>query len=161
MAKIKDIVKSWGTRIKRLAGPISDLIKHKHRFVVLDSDTFKEKWSFQLSGINLFVTIGISMIVLVVLTALLIVFTPLREWIPGYSNQEMQEQTYRNAQMIDSLQRQLEYQEWMVVTLQDIIGGKTMPGEEAVQRHTDSLAALGITIEEYRRCQEVHRERQN
>ena len=28
----------------------------KHRFVVMDSETFREKWSFQLTGINLFVT---------------------------------------------------------------------------------------------------------
>ena len=64
--------------------PITDVIKHKHRFVVMDTDTFKEKLSFQLSGVNLFVAVGATIIVLILLTTVLIAFTPMREWIPGY-----------------------------------------------------------------------------
>ena len=52
---------------------ISDLVKHKHRFVVLDTDTYKEKISFQLSGINIFVFLGVTALVLVFLTALLLI----------------------------------------------------------------------------------------
>ncbi len=77
-------MKDWWIKIK--SWPINDVIKHKHRFVVLDTDTYKEKFSFQLSGANLFVTLGITMIVLIMLTTVLIAFTPLRELIPGYTN---------------------------------------------------------------------------
>ena len=80
-------IKDWWLKIKN--SQVSDVIKHKHRFVVMDTDTFKEKFSFQLSGTNLFVTVGISIIVLVLITTILIAFTPMREWIPGYTNTQM------------------------------------------------------------------------
>ena len=87
-------IKGFFVRLWNRRHVISDLVKHKHRFVVLDTDTYKEKISFQLSGINIFVFLGVTSLVLVFLTALLLAFTPLRELIPGYSNTRMAEQTY-------------------------------------------------------------------
>ena len=75
-------------------------LKHKHRLIVLDSDTFTEKFTFKLTGINLFTAIGLSVIILIILTTVLIAFTPLREYIPGYSNEKMEAQTYKNAEKI-------------------------------------------------------------
>lgn len=109
----------WDKRHK-----ISSEVKHKQRFVVMDTVTFKEKWSFQLSAINLFVAIGISVIVLIVLTTVLIAFTPLREFIPGYANQKMTEQTYQNTHVLDSLEIQLAQQERMMADLKDVLMGR-------------------------------------
>ena len=103
---------------------IGDLVKHKHRFVVLDTDTYKEEISFQLSGINIFVFLGITALVLVFLTGLLLAFTPLRELIPGYSSQKMTEQTYANARRVDSLSLQLAQQEALLADIQDVMLGK-------------------------------------
>lgn len=114
-------------RLKRLwdlRHKIGDEVRHKQRFVVMDSVTFKEKWSFQLSAINLFVTVGISIIVLIVLTTVLIAFTPLREFIPGYANQKMTEQTYQNTLVLDSLEAQLAQQERMLADLKDLFEGR-------------------------------------
>ncbi len=141
-------LKEWWYKLK--GSPVSDVIKRKHRFVVMDTDTFKEKFSFQLSGINLFVTIGITIIVLITLTTVLIAFTPLREWIPGYTNNEAVEQTYANSRKLDSLQVQLENQEWMVATLQAVLRGEVI-GEAPVQ---DSSSTLEQVATVYRRSKE-------
>lgn len=132
---------------------VTDVIKRKHRFVVMDTDTFKEKFSFQLSGINLFVTIGITVIVFIVLTTVLIAFTPLREWIPGYTNTKAVEQTYENAKMIDSLEVKLDNQAWMIATLQAILRGDPL-GTEAEQLQADSSATLQQLANAYRRSKE-------
>jgi hypothetical protein len=118
---------------------IGDLVKHKHRFVVLDTETYKEKISFQLSGINIFVFLGVTSLVLVFLTALLLAFTPLRELIPGYANTGMVEQTYENARIIDSLEAELKSQEEMLADIQYIMLGKD-PAERHIveQRQKDS-----------------------
>lgn len=63
-------VKHWWTRLR--SRPFRELMRHKHKFVVMDTNTFTEKFSFQLSGTNLFVGVGIAAIVLVALTTLLI-----------------------------------------------------------------------------------------
>lgn len=150
LASKKIDFKEWKNNLKSIWESFTDILKHKHRFVVMDSETFREKFSFQLSGINVFVTVGVSVIVLVVLTSLLIAFTPLREFIPGYQNGAMVEQTYRNAQTIDSLEHELNNMEWMVEAMRDVISGKAMPGEAEAQQLVDSLSTMGISLEEYR-----------
>lgn len=128
---------------------MADVIKHKHRFVVMDTDTFKEKFSFQLSGTNLFVSVGVTVIVLILLTIVLIAFTPLREWIPGYTDNAMIEQTYANAHKIDSLETQLAEQEWLVATIQAILSGKKLGVEAEALRH-DTSATLQQVAAVYR-----------
>lgn len=144
-------IKDWWLKIK--SWPINDVIKHKHRFVVLDTDTFKEKFSFQLSGGNLFVTLGVTMIVLIVLTTVLIAFTPLRELIPGYTNTDMVEQTYLNAKRIDSLETALANQEWLVTTMQAVLSGETV-GDAFDSVRSDSTASLQQVADVYRRSKE-------
>lgn len=155
-------IKEWWTKLR--SKPVADVIKHKHRFVVMDTDTFKEKFSFQLSGANLFVTVGITVIVLILLTTVLIAFTPLREWIPGYTDESMVEQTYVNARKIDSLETQLTEQAWMVNTIQAVLSGKDL-GAEAEAIKSDTSTSLQQLAAVYRRSvedtllrQEVERE---
>lgn len=140
-------LKDWWAKVK--TWPINDVIRHKHRFVVMDTDTFKEKFSFQLSGINLFVTVGITVIVLILLTTILIAFTPLREWIPGYTNNEMVEQTYSNAKKIDSLETTLANQEWLLATMQAVLRGDVL-GTEYEEIKSDSTATLQQLAGAYR-----------
>ncbi len=143
-------IKEWWYRLKE--SPFGDVVKRKHRFVVMDTDTFKEKFSFQLSGINLFVTVGITIIVLILLTTVLIAFTPMREWIPGYTNTRAMEQTYANAKKLDSLQIQVENQEWLVATMQAVLRGETP--ETVIEPSPDSAASLQEVAVQYRRSKE-------
>lgn len=118
-----------------------DLMKHKHRFVVLDTETYKEKISFQLSGINVFVFLGITSLVLVFLTGLLLAFTPLRELIPGYTNPRMVRQTYENARVIDSLEYQLKAQEEMLADIQAV-----MLGNDPASLHVTPVPSTSDTV---------------
>lgn len=138
-------------RLTTLSVPLRDVMKNKHRFVVIDSVTFKEKMSFQLTGANLIVWLSAIVIVLIVITNVLIIFTPLRQLIPGYINDEMVEQTYRNAQLIDSLENEVRRQEWFIVNMQEAISGKEMPSVDEVRRYSDSLAAAETAHGTYHR----------
>lgn len=111
-------------------------MNRKHRLVVMDSDSFKEKYSFELSGTNVFAVVGLGAILLVTLTALLIAFTPLRAIVPGYVNPEMVEQTYRNARTLDSLEHALAAQERMIGDMQALISGKPLAVDTAAASAT-------------------------
>ena len=141
-------LKDWWFKLKSKS--VADVIKRKHRFVVMDTETFKEKFSFQLSGINLFVTIGVTTIVLILLTTILIAFTPLREWIPGYTNTAAVEQTYANAKKLDSLQVQLENQEWLIATMQAVLRGEKLGEVPTVDSNTTLQQLTAV----YRRSRE-------
>ena len=82
---------------------------HKYRLVILNESTFEEKISFKLSRLNVFVTGSLCIIGLIGLTTLLIAFTPLREYIPGYSSTKLKRDATELTYKTDSLVRTLDY----------------------------------------------------
>ena len=88
---------------------------HKYRLVILNENTFEEKISFKLSRLNVFVTGSLCIIGLIGLTTLLIAFTPLREYIPGYSSTKLKKQatdlTYKTDSLVLSLTNTNRYLE--------------------------------------------------
>lgn len=82
---------------------------HKYRLVILNESTFEEKISFKLSRLNVFVTGSLFIIVLIGFTTLLIAFTPLREYIPGYSSTKLKRQATELTYKTDSLVTVLDY----------------------------------------------------
>lgn len=86
---------------------IKKKLLHKYRLVILNESTFEEKISFKLSRLNVFVTGTLCIIGLIGLTTLLIAFTPLREYIPGYSSTRLKKQATDLTYETDSLVRVL------------------------------------------------------
>ena len=82
---------------------------HKYRLVILNESTFEEKISFKLSRLNVFITGTLFIVVLIGLTTLLIAFTPLREYIPGYSSTKLKKQATDLTYKTDSLVNVLNY----------------------------------------------------
>lgn len=137
-------------------------IRHKHRLILIDADTFKEKLSVELTGVNIFTYVGIGVIVMIVLSMLLISFTPLCHFVPGYIRPEQREEIMRSAQTIDSLERVIEEHNQMIVAIQDIVSGRPLTQEQkrraekismeaAVYRHTSEDSLLRQEIESRQR----------
>ena len=82
---------------------------HKYRLVVLNEDTFEERYAIKLNRLNVFVLVALSSILLVGFTAILIAYTPLREYIPGYSSTSLKKKATELTYKADSLQQQLLY----------------------------------------------------
>ena len=76
---------------------------HKYRLVILNEDTFEEKLTIRLTRLNVFIVSTLLAIVVVFLTTILIAFTPLREYIPGYTLPALQGQAIRLDKKTDSL----------------------------------------------------------
>ena len=106
---------------------------HKHRLVLMDTDTFKEKFSMELTGVNIFTYVGISVIALLLLSLLLIAFTPLHNLVPGYIKPEQREEIARSAQTIDSLERIIEDHDQMIAAIQAVVSGKPLTEEQQQQ----------------------------
>ncbi|MFW6018991.1 MAG: M23 family metallopeptidase [Bacteroidales bacterium] len=98
---------------------------HKYRLVIMQEDTFEEKLSFRLSRINVFVVISLSAIVLISATTYLIAYTPLKQYIPGYSNVQLQEDLYEQVKKTDSLTRVIHSREVYLENLKNILHGNT------------------------------------
>lgn len=82
---------------------VKQKLLHKYRLVILNEDTFEERLSFQLSKLNVIILTAISTLLLISGTALLIAFTPIREFIPGYSSSKLKNKATRLTITVDSL----------------------------------------------------------
>ena len=62
---------------------------NKRRLIILNEDTFEETFSLKLTLMNVFVVVSLSAIFIIFVTTFIIAFTPLREFIPGYSSSKL------------------------------------------------------------------------
>ena len=81
-----------GTTLKRL--------RNRYRLVVMNDDTYEEVVTFKLSRLSVYIMLSTIFVLLVGLTVALIVFTPLKYYIPGTNTD------YKSAMEL----RQLKYQ---------------------------------------------------
>ena len=98
-------------------------LRHKYRLVILNEETFEEKVSLRLSQLNVFVIVGMSSLTLILLVILLIAFTPLREFIPGYANVNVRKQGVENFLKSDSIELALLHNNLYIDNIKHIIEG--------------------------------------
>jgi murein DD-endopeptidase MepM/ murein hydrolase activator NlpD len=96
---------------------------HKYRLVILNEDTFEEKLSFRLTRLNVFVVVTVSAILLIAGTTVLIAFTGLREYIPGYSSTELKQKAVNLAYKTDSLQSIVELNNQYLNSVKRVLSG--------------------------------------
>jgi murein DD-endopeptidase MepM/ murein hydrolase activator NlpD len=108
---------------------------HKYRLVVLNEDTFEERFAVKLTQLNVFFLSSLAAIILVTLTTLLIVFTPLREYIPGYSSTALQKQALELDSKTDSLLKSINMNDAYINSLKSVLRGEV----SAVVINKDSI----------------------
>lgn len=112
--------------------------------VVLNENTFEERFSLKLSRLNVFVLGGIFSILLISLTTLLIAFTPIKEYIPGYSSSKLKSDALKLTFEADSLKQKLAILENYTKALKPVLTGEISSEEiDSIQ-----IEARQTTIDE-------------
>jgi len=107
----------------------------KYRLMILNENTFEERLSFKLTRLNVFVMGSIIAIFFIVLTYLLIAFTPLREYIPGYSSTALKKKATVLSYRTDSLQRVIHLNDRYYESIKKVLTGDL----EAINFNRDSI----------------------
>ncbi|MBL6658256.1 MAG: M23 family metallopeptidase [Flavobacteriales bacterium] len=97
--------------------------RFKYRFVILNSETFEERLSFNMSRLNVFLLTCVSITLLIGGTTLIIAFSPLREYIPGYTSTNIRRQMVSLNQLSDSLKSELDSRGRYLQNIRNIIEG--------------------------------------
>ena len=100
-------------------------LKHKYRLIIYNDDTFEEVGFLRLSRLNLFSIIGSGLILLIPGITVLIAFTPIREFIPGYPDGNMRRNIITNVYKLDSLEHEIEIRDRYFESINTIIRGGT------------------------------------
>ena len=105
-------------------GKLKQKLTDKYRLVVLNEDTFQERFSLKLSLLNVFVLGGVFSFLLILVTTFFITFTPIKEYIPGYSSTDLKIKATKLAFQTDSLKRKLDVLRDFTKALQPILTGE-------------------------------------
>jgi murein DD-endopeptidase MepM/ murein hydrolase activator NlpD len=97
----------------------------KYRFVVLRDDSFKEVASFKLTIRNLLIAGSTVFVSLVFCTAILIIYTPLKYYIPGYQGDFGYKRQLRSMLAeTDSLENTIKENNLKLANLSSVMTGK-------------------------------------
>ena len=111
--------------LKLDAGSTLKRLRNRYRLVVMNDDTYEEVVTFKLSRLSVYIALSTIFVLLVGLTVALIVFTPLKYYIPGYDDlkvgREYREMKYR----VDSLEKYLNYQVRYIDNIKKVLSGNT------------------------------------
>lgn len=107
--------------------------KHKYRVTVFNDNTLQEVWKIRLTKLDIFTIITSSVLFLIILVTILISFTSLREFIPGYPDGNQRKQIIRNAIMVDSLKTELTIRDRYFDNIRKVVSGEEPDNLESEQ----------------------------
>ena len=117
-------------------------LRHRYRLVVMNNDTFEEVGSYQLTLLNLYVWGSVLLLCLVLLVGSVIVFTPLRRYIPGYGDVSVQPKLVQLNRELDSLQQRIAYHEQYADNFRKILVGDVEGFAAADEENAGSIDSL-------------------
>lgn len=97
-------------------------LRNRYRLVVMNDDSYEEVVTFKLSRLSVYVLLSTMFVLLTSLTVALIVFTPLRMYIPGYGDvnttKELRELKLKTDSLEESMRQKDRYLENLKTVLQ-------------------------------------------
>ena len=98
-------------------------LQNRYRLVVMNDDTYEEVVTFKLSRMSVYVALSTIFVLLTGLTVALIVFTPLRLYIPGYGEVNATKELRELKMKTDSLEQSVRYKDQYLNNLKSVLQG--------------------------------------
>jgi hypothetical protein len=105
------------------AGSTLKRLRNRYRLVVMNDDTYEEVVTFKLSRLSVYIGLSTIFVVLVGLTVALIVFTPLRYYIPGYDDLKIGREYRQMKYRVDSLEQEISNQADYIENIKKVLNG--------------------------------------
>lgn len=124
-------------------------LKVPYRLTVLNNETFEEIGSYRLTLLNLYIALCVILFLGASMVLLLVLFTPIKKWIPGYQNISRNTEFVVMERKLDQMEQELLEYKIYTQKLSNIIHGvpevdsttesAITPGINAVQDPTQDL----------------------
>ena len=107
-------------------------LNRKYDFLMSHDETGRPMLNFRLNLLNLiWIILGLALL-LVIVTTFIIAFTPLREYIPGYTDTNLNREVYLLNLRADSLRREMQKKDIYFQNLQRVIEGYDFTTDSAL-----------------------------
>ncbi|MET0242419.1 MAG: hypothetical protein ABW174_03080 [Flavitalea sp.] len=102
-------------------------LQNRYRLVVMNDDTYEEVVTFKLSRLSVYVALSTIFVLLTGITVALIVFTPLRLYIPGYGDVNATKELRELKIKTDSLDQAMKSKDKYLESVRGVLmGGSTL-----------------------------------
>ena len=100
-------------------------LRNRYRLVVMNEDTYEEVVKFKLSRLSVYIFLSTVFVVLVGLIIALLVFTPLKYYLPGtgYGNAKQMKEYQMLKMRTDSMEQALQYKQKYYEDLHKVLKG--------------------------------------
>lgn len=131
-------------------------IKFKYKLAVINENTLEEVFGLHVSKLNGFSVLMCACVVIFLIAAVIIIFTPLRNYLPGYMDSQMRSRIVENALRADSLQVALDRQNYYIMNIKDILDGHVKVDtvqsiDSLTDKRAEELVARSKEEDEYRK----------
>jgi hypothetical protein len=109
-------------------------LRNRYRLVIMNDDTYEEVVTFKLSRFSVYVALSTIFVLLTGLTVALIVFTPLKMYIPGYGDVTNTRQLRELKIRTDSLEQAMRYKDQYMQSIKSVL-----EGDQTIKLDTTSL----------------------
>tara|TARA_B100001059_G_scaffold114378_2_gene114590 strand:- start:41841 stop:42716 length:876 start_codon:yes stop_codon:yes gene_type:complete len=97
---------------------------NRYRMVVINETTFEEKFFIRISQFNIIVLVLLFVTFTVIGSFFLVAYTPLKEFIPGYTSLTIRKEAIRNSFLLDSLTLEFEKQDRFISSIKSALTGE-------------------------------------
>ena len=122
--------------VKLDAGTTLKTLRNRYRLVVMNDDTYEEVVTFKLSRLSVYIMLSTIFVLLVGLTVALIIFTPLKYYIPGYDDLKVGREYQLMKYRVDSLEKGVSNQANYIDKIKKVLTGETPATLDTVQLQT-------------------------
>ncbi|MDR3340703.1 MAG: M23 family metallopeptidase [Candidatus Symbiothrix sp.] len=98
-------------------------IRFKYKLSFLNENTLEEVFSLRLSRLSGFLALAVFAAFLIALTSIVIITTPIRNYLPGYMASEIRQEMIDNSLKTDSLEQHLHIQSKYLDNIRAILRG--------------------------------------
>ncbi len=130
--------------------PILEKLKQRLRFVLFDDQSYEELKSMTLTRFQVLTRILSVLLLFFALTAALIAFSPLREYIPGYSPPHLSEDLMRLSLKTDRLIEEIQIKDQKLDILEKVLRGEAFDDST----YTDTLRSVLVSEDDLRASKE-------
>jgi hypothetical protein len=102
-------------------------LRNRYRLVIINEDSFNEVVTFKLTRLSVYIALSSLFVVLVGLTVALIIFTPLKLYIPGYGDAQKAKEYEMLKMKADSIEQSLIKKQEYIDNVEKVLKGNVVP----------------------------------
>ena len=115
---------------------------NRYRMVVINETTFEERFFVRISQFNIIVLIILFVTFITIGSFFLVAYTPLKEFIPGYTSLSIRKEAIRNTFLLDSLSVEFQKQDRFIQSMKSALTGEIDWEENSLLIAKDQLPEL-------------------